>query len=108
MAPSIESFPSSDLPWKIQTLPNGKRRKGGAIDLSECELMELVQYSCRLKGHSSSPQSVIQCEPIVKLFRRYEPVPTPSSSDLNTDRRRCAGGLMVETTSFETEPSVDT
>lgn len=70
MAPPIETFPASELLERINTLPNGRRRKGGDVDLSECELLELVQYSCHLKGNPKSRESIIQCEPIVKLFRR--------------------------------------
>ena len=64
MGPPVESFPTSELAMRVNILPNGRRRKGGDIELSRCELLELVQYSCHLKG------DVIQCEPIVKLFRR--------------------------------------
>ena len=72
MAPPVEAFPASDLAYRVNILPNGKRRKGGDVDLSKCELLELVQYSCQLKeGISKSSQKVIQCEPVVKLFRRW-------------------------------------
>lgn len=71
MAPPIEAFPASELTERINTLPNGRRRKGGDIHLSKCELLELVQYSCHLKGSPQSRQSIIQCEPVVKLFRKY-------------------------------------
>ena len=70
MGPPIETFPASELAHHINTLPNGKRRKGKEIELSKCELLELVQYSCHLQGERDSRQAVIQCEPVVKLFRR--------------------------------------
>lgn len=70
MAPELESFHCSELLEHIHTLPNGKRRKGPAINLNDCELMELVQYECRLKGKPKSAESVIQCFPLTKLFRR--------------------------------------
>lgn len=70
MAPPIEAFPATQLLERINTLPNGKRRKGRDIDLSKCELLEFVQYDCRLKGEPNSRDAVIQCAPIVKLFRR--------------------------------------
>ena len=72
MAPHVETFSVSELAYRINTLPNGKRRKGGDIDLSKCELLELVQYSCGLKGGRKSRQAVIRCEPVVKLFRKYD------------------------------------
>ena len=70
MAPPVETFPASELAYRVNILPNGKRRKGGDIDLSKCELLEFVQYSCGLRGNQKSRQAVIQCEPVVKLFRR--------------------------------------
>lgn len=70
MAPPIEAFPASELAWRVHTLPNGKRRKGEDIDLSKCELLELVQYSCHPKKGYSLCQAVIQCQPVVKLFRK--------------------------------------
>ena len=70
MAPTKNTFLCSELEQRIHELPNGKRRKGQAIDLKDCELMELVQYACSLKGSPNSAQSIIQCEPVVKLFRK--------------------------------------
>ena len=70
MAPPIEAFPASELAHRINTLPNGRRRKGGDIDLSKCDLLELVQYSCDINGNEKSSQAVIQCVPVVRLFRR--------------------------------------
>lgn len=70
MAPPVEVFPASELSQRVNTLPNGRRRKGKPIDLSTCELLEMVQYSCGLKGEKVSRQAVIQCHPVVKLFRR--------------------------------------
>ena len=72
MAPPIEAFPASEIHHRINVLPNGKRRKGGDIDLSRCELLELVQYSCHLQGDRKSRDAVIRCEPVVKLFRKYD------------------------------------
>ncbi|KAL8780267.1 MAG: hypothetical protein Q9213_006543 [Squamulea squamosa] len=80
MAPPIETFPSSQLPYRVQAAANGKRRKGEEIKLNECELMEMVQYSCWLEGKR---KDITICKPIVKLFRK------------------CAGNLVVETTAFE-------
>ena len=73
MAPPLEPFPLSELEARINTLPNGRRRKGGDIDLRKCELLELVQYECGLKGSQKDRQAIIQCAPVVKLFRRWAP-----------------------------------
>lgn len=70
MAPPIETFPVSELPERVMQLPDGRRRKGEAIDLKKCELLELVQYNCEVKGMKGHPQAVIQCMPVTKLFRR--------------------------------------
>ena len=70
MPPPVETFPVSELGYRVNIVPNGKRRKGGDIDMSKCELLELVQYSCGLKESQTLGPKVIQCEPVVKLFRR--------------------------------------
>ena len=70
MAPPIEAFPASQLEQRINTLPSGRRRKGGDIDIRKCELLELVQYECDLKRNHRAQQAVIQCRPAVKLFRK--------------------------------------
>lgn len=85
MAPPVEEFPVSELGHRINVQSNGRRRKGGDIDLRKCELLELVQYECGLKGSKKDRDSVIECAPVVKLFRK------------------CAGGLMVETTAWDGE-----
>ena len=70
MAPPIEAFPVSDLEKRVNDQANGRRKKGGDIDICKCELLELVQYECGLKGDEKDRQAVIQCAPMVKLFRR--------------------------------------
>ena len=71
MAPPIEAFPISELEDRINIQANGRRRKGGDIDLRKCELLELVQNDCEPKeGEGKDRRITIQCEPIVKLFRR--------------------------------------
>ena len=70
MAPPVEAFPVSELEDRINVQLNGRRRKGGDIDLRKCELLELVQYECVPKRTEKERRSIIQCEPVVKLFRR--------------------------------------
>lgn len=70
MAPPIEAFPVSELENRVNVLSNGRRRKGGDVDLRKCELLELVQYECGLKGSEKDRRPVIQCAPVVKLFRK--------------------------------------
>ncbi|GAM41098.1 hypothetical protein TCE0_041f13962 [Talaromyces pinophilus] len=86
MAPLVPIFATEDLPSRVQIIHRGfkeKRRKGEPIDLHKCELMELVQYSCNPPEEGILAPGVVKCKPIVRLFRR------------------CAGGLTVETTSWE-------
>ena len=70
MAPPVEEFPVSELENRVNVQSNGRRRKGGDIDLRKCELLELVQYECGLEGDEKDRDSVIVCAPVVKLFRR--------------------------------------
>ena len=70
MAPPVEAFPVSELEDRINVQLNGRRRKGGDIDLRKCELLELVQYECDLKVSEKDRRPIIQCIPVVKLFRR--------------------------------------
>ena len=69
MAPPTEAFPASELPYRVQITAQGKRRKGGDIDLRKCELLELVQYDCRVDQRQA--KAPVKCYPIVRLFRRY-------------------------------------
>ena len=68
MAPPTEAFPASQLPYRVQITAQGKRRKGEAVDLKKCELLELVQYSCRVED--KRPGQPARCYPIVRLFRK--------------------------------------
>ena len=70
MAPPIEAFPVSELEERVNVHSNGRRKKEGDIDLRKCELLELVQYECGLKVREKDRRAVIQCAPVIKLFRR--------------------------------------
>ncbi|KAK4539639.1 hypothetical protein LTR36_010465 [Oleoguttula mirabilis] len=82
MAPLVEAFHPARLQQHVQYHPNGKARKP-PVDLKQCELKELIQYECDLRGPKENPRSRVVCEPLLRLFRQ------------------CAGGLTVETTSWE-------
>jgi len=69
MAPPVEAFPAWQLPSRVHFTPDGKRRKQ-PVNLSDCQLKEMIQYACELKGTPSNPRSKVVCEPIVRLFRR--------------------------------------
>ena len=76
MAPPMQPFHVAELPTAIQSVPveyKLKRRKVRDFNLENCELLEMVQFSCdppevRLKKPVNAP---IHCEPVVRLFRRY-------------------------------------
>lgn len=73
MAPLVPVFLAAELPDRIQVVRSGfkeKRRKGGPIDLSQCPLFELVQYSCNPPSEGIQPPGVVKCKPIVRLFRK--------------------------------------
>ncbi|KAI7158286.1 hypothetical protein KC349_g5001 [Hortaea werneckii] len=82
MAPMVETFPPARLQQHAQYLPNGKARKP-SVELKDCDLKELIQYECELRGPRESPRSKIVCEPVLRFFRQ------------------CANGLTAETTSWE-------
>ncbi|KAJ5197754.1 uncharacterized protein N7498_006871 [Penicillium cinerascens] len=86
MAPLVPVFSADALPDHVNTIQRNfqdKRRKGPAVNLKECALLEMMQYSCNPPSEEIPQPGVIVCKPVVRLFRR------------------CAGGLTVETTSWE-------
>lgn len=73
MAPTCQTFPTKNLPARVQIGPDGKVRKtedGRRIDLArDCELLGLVQYDC-LVPHPELPDSPVKCWPVQRWFRR--------------------------------------
>ncbi|RMZ66454.1 Mitochondrial export Som1 [Pyrenophora seminiperda CCB06] len=83
MAPPANMIHASELEAAINVLSTGKPRKP-PIKLSDCELKELVQFKCNVtKPKNKNERPFIVCEPVVRMLRR------------------CAGGLSVETTAWE-------
>lgn len=91
MTPPCHSFPASELPLRIQVDPHGRRRKHDPsttthkVDLSACELLQMLQYKCHVQTPLSG-NGVVRCFPVERLFRRCK------------DRK---GTFMVETTAWE-------
>ncbi|EPS27145.1 hypothetical protein PDE_02088 [Penicillium oxalicum 114-2] len=87
MAPVTPKFHVSALPVNVKIVERNftepRPRKGPSVKLDECPLYEMVQYSCNPPSDNIPEPGRITCQPIVRLFRR------------------CAKGLMVETTSWE-------
>ncbi|EXU98619.1 hypothetical protein X797_008333 [Metarhizium robertsii] len=121
MTPPCHSFPASELPARIQLDVHGRRRKpapgaNSKIDLSACELLQMLQYKCEVQ-RPLSRESAVQCFPVDRLFRRYVCtcvccvllVSLGLRSSLcrlvGADKAaRCAdrkGSFMVETTAWE-------
>jgi hypothetical protein len=104
MAPPEHPFPVSALEQRVQyhTVDfKEKSRKLGDFDLKrDCQLLELVQYSCttpeeqaeRLVANPDA-EPRMECHPFVRLFRRYEAVQQQGRrlrSDRMADVRRRA------------------
>ncbi|KAJ5623494.1 hypothetical protein N7490_012099 [Penicillium lividum] len=86
MAPLVPVFSADTLPDHVNIVRRNfieKKRKGEPVDLKECALLEMMQYSCNPPSEQVPQPGIIVCKPVVRLFRR------------------CAGGLTVETTSWE-------
>lgn len=74
MAPLVPVFPADSLPDHVHIVRRNfqdKRRKGPPIDLKECPLLEMVQYSCNPPQDGIPKPGVVVCKPVVRLFRRY-------------------------------------
>jgi len=105
MAPLVPVFSSESLPSHVNTIRRNfheeKRRKGPAVDLKECPLLEMVQYSCNPPQDGIPKPGTIVCKPVVRLFRRYTCFFCGLvGHTVVIDACRCAG-LTVETTSWE-------
>jgi Mitochondrial export protein Som1 len=69
MAPPVESWSATELPDRVQVTAEGRRRKD-QIELSRCELMQMVQYECFVADGGRRPGAPVVCRPIERLFRR--------------------------------------
>lgn len=69
MAPFVEVFPASELPFRTQLTLKGKARKDFHGDLKACELFSLWQFECEVE-RPVTRESVTRCYPVERLFRR--------------------------------------
>lgn len=70
MAPPVDVFPASELAERVQLTAQHRRRKP-PVDLKKCELLEMIQYDCRVdEGPGSGGRGKVLCTPIERLFRR--------------------------------------
>ncbi|KAI5293005.1 hypothetical protein KEM55_007362 [Ascosphaera atra] len=73
MAPLIDMFPVSEIPQRMRVETKdlkAKYRKGNPQYLDECPLYEMLQYSCNPPDKEVPPAGEINCDTIVRLFRR--------------------------------------
>lgn len=73
MAPLVPVFSAEKLPEHVNIVTKNfreKRRKGGAVELEKCKLLEMVQYSCNPPQDGIPKPGVVVCKPVVRLFRR--------------------------------------
>jgi len=70
MAPPLSPFLPTDLDWRVQVLPSGKRRKQ-PVELEKCALKEITQYDCQTEYKDANDKiGTIVCTPVIRLFRR--------------------------------------
>ncbi|KAF2757657.1 hypothetical protein EJ05DRAFT_501184 [Pseudovirgaria hyperparasitica] len=81
--PLVEPFSAQILPQRINQTFDGKRRKQ-PLDLSQCQLMKMIQYNCDVEN-KYTPKAAVTCHEVLRVFRR------------------CANGTTVETTAWEKE-----
>lgn len=66
-------FHASELPERVQTDLKGRKRKleSGVrnVDLTGCELLEMLQYKCEIK-EPVKWDSPVQCYAVDRLFRK--------------------------------------
>lgn len=97
MTPPVESFPASQLRQRVESTTDGRRQKGQMVDLRNCELLEMVQYSCKLR-RDPGREAMISCKPIMRLFRRWVTVldlPYNLGFYTNVKLINCPGAKMV-------------
>lgn len=75
MAPLVPIFSADSLPEHTNIVSRNfqekKRRKGAPVNLQDCPLLEMVQYSCNPPQDGIPQPGVVVCKPVVRLFRRY-------------------------------------
>jgi len=66
--PPLRVLPQASLQQYVNTTEKGKARKP-PVQLEDCKLMEMTQYTCDIKGRYSKDAEV-WCKPMLRLFRR--------------------------------------
>lgn len=76
MPPPVPTFPAHSLANAVQTTYDKThdtqlRLRKDKINLKACKLLEMVQYECGINTEGLNKDTMVQCYPIVRLFRRY-------------------------------------
>lgn len=74
MAPVVPKFPVESLPDHVNIVSHSnfqEKRRKPPVDLKQCSLHEMTQYSCNPPDEGVPQPGVIVCKPLVRLFRRY-------------------------------------
>lgn len=74
MAPLVPKFPVESLPDRVNTVSHSnfqEKRRNPPVDLTQCSLLEMTQYSCNPPDEGIPQPGRVVCKPLVKLFRRY-------------------------------------
>jgi hypothetical protein len=69
MTPPVESWPVRELEQRVFGNAKGEYRKGFDGNLKNCQLMELLQYNCKV-DNPDRRDSLVRCWPVERLFRR--------------------------------------
>lgn len=69
MTPPVESWPARELEQRALVNEKGKRRKEFDGDLTKCQLVELLQYTCEVEKPVTR-DSRTRCWPVERLFRK--------------------------------------
>jgi len=69
MTPPVEVWSAEELEVRALVGVNGMKRKDFDGKLKNCELLELLQYNCRV-DEPKRKDSEVRCWPVERLFRR--------------------------------------
>jgi hypothetical protein len=70
MAPEVRRFPARTVSEEVQYNASGRKRKlagGKDIDLKDCKLFTVSQYSCEVE---KAGDGKVHCYEVVRYFRR--------------------------------------
>lgn len=66
LGPAVQTFSISELEKEVNYDEKGKKKKR-LVNLEDCKLMQMVQYSCTVV----KARKEVECRPLLRLFRQY-------------------------------------